>query len=71
MDWWEMLCEVAELILNQPSKSVGGLSQLQRGGIVFRMLAHNAEVIQAAFQTIWNWLKTEHLGLETVDLRKY
>ena len=71
MDWWEMLCEVAEPTLNQPSKSVGGLSQLQRGGIVIRMLAHNAEVIQAAFQTIWNWLKTEHLGLETVDLRKY
>ena len=71
MDWWEMLCEVAELTLNQPSKSIGGLSQLQRGGIVIRMLAHNAEVIQAAFQTIWNWLKTEHFGLETVDLRKY
>ena len=71
MDWWEMLCEVAEPTLNQPSKSIGGLSQLQRGGIVIRMLAHNAEVIQAAFQTIWNWLKTEHFGLETVDLRKY
>ena len=71
MDWWEMLCEVAEPTLNQPSKSIGGLSQLQRGGIAIRMLAHNAEVIQATFQTIWNWLKTEHFGLETVDLRKY
>ena len=71
MDWWEMLCEVAEPTLNQPSKSIGGLAQLQRGGIVIRMLAHNAEAIQATFQAIWDWLKTEHFGLETVDLRKY
>ena len=71
MDWWEMLCEFAEPTLNQSSKSIGGLSQLQRGGIAIRMLAHNAEVIQAAFQMIWNWLKTEHFGIEAVDLRKY
>ena len=71
MDWWEMLCEVAEPALNQSSKSIGGLSQLQRGGIVIRMLAHNAEVIQATFQAIWDWLKIKYLGLETVDLRKY
>ncbi|RKU13628.1 hypothetical protein C6502_04495 [Candidatus Poribacteria bacterium] len=71
MDWWEMLCEVAEPTLNQPSKSIGGLAQLQRGGIVIRMLAHNAEAIQATFQAIWDWLKTEHFGIQTVDLRKY
>ena len=71
MDWWEMLCEVAEPTLNQPSKSTGGLAQLQRGGIVIRMLAHNAEAIQATFQAIWDWLKTEHFGIQTVDLRKY
>ena len=71
MDWWEMLCEVAEPTLNQPSKSIGSLSQLQRGGIVIRMLAHNAEVIQVTFQAIWDWLKTEHFGIQTVDLRKY
>ena len=69
--WWEVLCEFAEPFLNQPPKSIGGLSQLHRGGIALRMLAHNAEVIQATFQTIWNWLKTEHFGIETVDLRKY
>ena len=71
MPWWEMLCEFAEPALNQLPKSTGGLSQLHRGGIAIRMLAHSAEVIQATFQTIWNWLKTEHFGLETVDLRKY
>ena len=71
LPWWEVLCEFAEPTLNQPSKSIGGLSQLQRGGIAIRMLAHNAETIQSAFQTIWDWLKTEHFGLETVDLRKY
>ena len=71
MPWWETLCEFAEPVLNQLPKSIGGLSQLQRGGIAIRMLALNAEVIQATFQTIWNWLKTEHFGIETVDLRKY
>ena len=71
MAWWEMLCEFAEPALNQPPKSIGGLSQLHRGGIAIRMLAHNVGVIQSTFQTIWDWLKTEHLGLETVDLRKY
>lgn len=71
MPWWEVLCEFAEPFLNQPPKSIGGLSQLHRGGIALRMLAHNAEVIQTTFQTIWNWLKTEHFGIETVDLRKY
>ncbi len=71
MAWWETLCEFAEPVLNQSSKSIGGLSQLHRGGIAIRMLAHNAGVIQATFQTIWNWLKTEHFGIETVDLRKY
>ena len=71
LPWWEVLCEFTEPFLNQPSKSIGGLSQLHRSGIAIRMLAHNAEVIQRTFQTIWNWLKTEHFGLETVDLRKY
>ena len=68
---WEALCEFAEPFLNEPPKSIGGLSQLHRGGIVIRMLAHNAEVIQSTYQTIWDWLKTKYLGLETVDLRKY
>jgi urease accessory protein len=71
MPWWEALCEFTEPFLNQPPKSIGGLSQLHRGGIALRMLAHSAEMIQVTFQTIWNWLKTEHFGLETVDLRKY
>ena len=71
MPWWEMLCEFAERFLNQPPKSIGGLSQLHRGGIVIRMLAHNAGAIQATFQTIWDWLKAEHFGLEAIDLRKY
>ena len=71
MPWWEMLCDFAESSLNQPPDSIGGLSQLHRGGVAIRMLAHNAETIQSAFQTIWNWLKVEHLGLESVDLRKY
>ncbi len=71
MPWWETLCEFAEPFLNQPPKSIGGLAQLHRGGIAIRMLAHNAELIQSSFQTIWNWLKIEHLGLELVDLRKY
>lgn len=71
MPWWEVFCEFAEPALNQPSKSIGGLSQLHRGGIAIRMLGHNAEAIQFAFQTIWDWLKTEHFGIETVDLRKY
>ena len=69
--WWEVLCEFSELFLNQPPKSIGGLSQLGKGGIVIRMLAHNAGMIQSTFQTIWDWLKTEHFGLEAVDLRKY
>ena len=71
MSWWKVLCEFAEMLLNQPPKSVGGLSQLCRGGIAIRILAHNAETIQSAFQAIWNWLKTEHFGIKTVDLRKY
>ena len=71
MAWWESLCEFAEAFLNQPSKSIGGLSQLRRGGIAIRMLAHNAEMIQSTFQTIWDWLKMEHFGLGLVDLRKY
>ena len=45
-----MLCEFAEPVLNQLPKSIGGLSQLHRGGIAIRMLAHSAEVIQATFQ---------------------
>ncbi len=68
---WEVLCDFAEPLLNHRPKSIGGLSQLHRGGIAVRMLAHSAEVIQTTFQTIWNWLKTEHLGLEVIDLRKY
>lgn len=68
---WEALCEFAEPFLNEPSESIGGLSQLHRGGITIRMLAHNAEAIQSTYQTIWDWLKTKYLGLETVDLRKY
>ena len=71
MPWWEPLCEFAESFLNQPQKSIGGLSQLGKGGVVIRMLGYNAGVIQSAFQTIWNWLKREHFGLKTVDLRKY
>ncbi len=68
---WEALCEFGDPLLNQTSKSIGGLSQLHRGGIAVRMLAHNIETIQNTFQTIWDWLKTEHLGLKMVDLRKY
>ena len=71
MPEWELLCEHVELLLNQPSKSSGGLSQLHRGGIAIRMLAHNAGTIHSAFQTIWNWLKIEYFGLKSVDLRKY
>ena len=68
---WESLCEFAEPTLNQPEKSTGGLSRLHRSGMIVRMLAHNTQTIQAAFQTVWNWLKMEHFGLKTVDLRKY
>ena len=71
MPQWEMLCEFAEPLLNQAPKSIGGVSRLHRGGITIRMLAHNVEHIQTTFLTIWNWLKTEHLGLKIVDLRKY
>lgn len=71
MPQWEVLCEFAEPLLNQASKSIGGLSKLHRGGIAIRMLAYNAESIQSVFQTIWNWLKTEHFGLKIIDLRKY
>ena len=71
LSWWESLCEFAEPTLNQLPRSIGGLSQLHRGGIAIRMLAQNVEVIQVTFQTIWDWLKTEHLGIEIVDLRKY
>ena len=68
---WEALCEIADPLLNHTSKSVGGLTQLSRNGIAVRMLAQNAGKIQSAFQTIWNWIKLNHLGLEAVDLRKY
>lgn len=68
---WEPLCAFVESLLNQPSKSSGGLSQLQRGGVAIRMLARNAGTIHSAFQTIWNWMKIEHFGLNSVDLRKY
>ena len=71
MPRWESLCEIAEPLLNHPDKSIGGLTQLNRNGIALRMLAHNSGVIQSAFQTIWNRIKQEHFGLETVDLRKY
>lgn len=71
MPQWEVLCEFVDPFLNQPSKSIGGLSRLHRAGIAIRMLAHNVEAIQSTFQTIWNWMKTEHLGLKIVDLRKY
>lgn len=71
MPQWEALCEFAEPLLNQSLQSIGGLSQLHRNGIAIRMLAHNAGAIQATFQTIWDWLKAEHFGLETIDLRKY
>ena len=71
MPWWGSLCEFAEPVLNQPPKLIGGVSQLDRGGIAIRMLADSVEVIQSTFQTIWAWLKTEHFGLEVVDLRKY
>ena len=71
MPEWEPLCAFVEPLLNQSSKSSGGLSQLHRGGIAIRMLAHNAGTIHAAFQTIWNWMKIEHFELKSVDLRKY
>ena len=71
MPQWEPLCEFAEPLLNESPQSIGGLSQLHRNGIAIRLLAHNAGAIQATFQTIWDWLKTEHFGLEIVDLRKY
>ena len=71
MPQWEVLCEFVDPFLNQHSKSIGGLSRLHRAGIAIRMLAHNVEAIQSTFQTIWNWMKTEHLGLKIVDLRKY
>ena len=71
MPKWESFCEVAEPLLNHPDKSIGGLTQLSRNGIAARMLAHNTGAIQSAFQTIWNWMKLEHFGLEIVDLRKY
>ena len=71
MPQWEVLCEFVDPFLNQHSKSIGDLSRLHRAGIAIRMLAHNVEAIQSTFQTIWNWMKTEHLGLKIVDLRKY
>ena len=71
MPQWELFCEVAEPLLNHANKSVGGLTQLNRNGIAIRMLANNVGTIQSAFQTIWNWMKLEHFGLEIVDLRKY
>ena len=71
MPQWDLLCDFAEPLLNHRPKSIGGLSQLHRAGIAVRMLAHSAEAIQTTFQTIWNWLKTEHLGLKVIDLRKY
>jgi urease accessory protein len=57
--------------LNQKEKSIGGVSSLHRNGLVIRMLALNAQTIQLTFQSIWNLLKTELLGLKPVDLRKY
>lgn len=71
MPQWEAFCEFSKPFLNQSPISIGGLSRLHRGGIAIRMLAHNAGAIQATFQTIWNWLKTEHFGLKIIDLRKY
>ena len=71
MPWWEALCKIAEPLLNCSNKSTGGLTQLGRNGIAMRMLANTPGAIQSAFQTIWNWIKLEHFGLETVDLRKY
>ena len=71
MPHWDALCEFAEPLLNQVDRSTGGLTRLNRNGIAMRMLAHNSGVIQSAFQTVWNWLKQEHLGLEAIDLRKY
>ena len=71
MPHWEALCEIAEPLLNQADKSIGGVTQLNRNGIAIRMLANNVGTIQSAFQTIWNWIKSEHFGLETVELRKY
>ena len=71
MPQWDALCKIAEPFLNHADRSIGGLTQLNRNGIAIRMLAHNSGVIQSAFQTIWNRIKKEHFGLETVDLRKY
>ncbi len=71
MPQWQALCEIAEPLLCQADKSIGGLTQLNRNGIAIRMLAHNSGMIQSAFQTIWDRIKQEHFGLKTVDLRKY
>ena len=68
---WEPFCAFAEPRLNQPSKSSGGMSRLHQSGVAIRMLAHNAGTIYSAFQAIWNWLKLEHFGFDSVDLRKY
>lgn len=68
---WEALCEVVEPLLNCVNRSVGGLTHLSRNGIAVRMLAHNSGAIQSAFQSIWNWIKLEHFGMQVVDLRKY
>jgi urease accessory protein len=71
MPKWDALNKVVEPLLHHSNKSIGGLTQLNRNGIAMRMLAHNSGAIQSAFQTVWNWIKLEHFGLETVDLRKY
>ena len=68
---WEGLCERADSFLNQRGESIGGLSRLHRNGIAIRMVAHHAQTIQSAFQTVWNDLKTEMLELTAINLRKY
>ena len=68
---WESLCEKADDLLNQKGKSIGGVSHLHRNGFAIQMVALHTQLIQSAFQTVWNWLKTGIFGLKPIDLRKY
>lgn len=67
----EALFEMAMPLLNRQGESLGGISLLHRNGLAMRMVAQNTHLIQSAFQTVWNLLKTEILGLKTIHLRKY
>lgn len=67
---WDNLCERADALLNLHGKSIGGISRLHRNGLAVRMVAHNTQAIQSAFQSLWNVLKAEVLGLKPIHLRK-